>query len=177
MLGLTSQGPLLAGWASGRQWLVIHATDEVGTTLVLGVRCPVPCVGHQVLHGSAPPNLQHGHPTWWPRHGHPPKGHRPVLKISRETFSHISPDVCTICIRHTAGGFSQTNSPIWRTGCTPCPRFPNGRPPQPENAGCVPKGSSFGGGVNAIGFLMVNIGLLAYPLHGGRETRELGPKK
>ena len=24
MLGLTSQGPLLAGWASGRQWLVIH---------------------------------------------------------------------------------------------------------------------------------------------------------
>ena len=124
-----------------------------------------------------PPNLQHGHPTWWPRHGHPPKGHRPVLKISRETFSHISPDVCTICIRHTAGGFSQTNSPIWRTGCTPCPRFPNGRPPQPENAGCVPKGSSFGGGVNAIGFLMVNIGLLAYPLHGGRETRELGPKK
>ena len=24
---------------------------------------------------------------------------------------------------------------------------------------------------------MVNIGLLAYPLHGGRETRELGPKK
>ena len=126
---------------------------------------------------DTPPNLQHGHPTWWPRHGHPPKGHRPVLKISRETFSHISPDVCTICIRHTAGGFSQTNSPIWRTGCTPCPRFPNGRPPQPENAGCVPKGSSFGGGVNAIGFLMVNIGLLAYPLHGGRETRELGPKK
>ena len=167
-------------WPSGRpmRWaprlfLAETSNRALGTrdlSLALGLAKDSPSM-------FAPRNLQHCQAAMWPRHGHPPKGHRPVLKNQRETFSHISPDVCTTCVRHTAGVFSETISELWRTGCTPCPRVPNGRPPQPKNAGCAAKGSSFGGGVNAIGFLMVNIGLLDYPLHGGRETRELGPKK
>ena len=76
-----------------------------------------------------------------------------------------------------SGSFFGNDFITLENGMHPCPRFPNGQPQQHKNAGCAAKGFSFGGGVNAIGFLMVNIVLLDYPLHGGRETRELGPKK